>query len=434
MQYRTKSLLLYLTAGLFALVGCSKPSELGLSLVELNPSEIYTTDSLSIQMTSVVTAPLPADDRSRWLCGSYLDPIFGRTSVGIYTNFRLTSTNVTFPNATFDSLVLSLAYDSLGHYGGNLNNLGVQNWEVFRLNESIEPGTEYRSDASFVLGDLLASSSFRPAIYEDVEVLGTIEGPQLRIRLADALGQELMNPDSAIYENNSVFKSFFQGLYIRPVNNSENSVVLRFLPEAPETKLTLYYTDSTGIARDYAFLTDNDAESVLSIQHNFDGTRVLDNNPEDTIVYMQGMNGPSVKVEIPYLDNLGDNIVINKAELLVYSVDEDDRNYPIPDQLFCVEQSAEGSYRLVDDLITSISRNSQDPFIQFGGLLLYDGNIPYFRFNLSEFLQRIVNGEVNDKAFYIQPASLTDTERMLLGNNNSETLKAKLYLTYTKIN
>ena len=50
----------------------------------------------------------------------------------------------------------------------------------------------------------------------------------------------------------------------------------------------------------------------------------------------------------------------------------------------------------------------------------------------AQFLQRIIREEVDEKAIYIQPASLTDTERMLLGNENCTSLKAKLYLTYTK--
>lgn len=433
MQYCTKPLLLLLTAGLLSLVSCSKPTELGLSLVELNPSEIFETDSLTLVMQTINTDPLPTDDRSRWLCGSYLDPIFGKTTVGIYTNFRLTSTNASFPDATFDSLVLSIAYDSLGHYGGDLNNLGVQNWEVYRIEEDIETNTEYSSDANFSLGELLGTASFTPNFYTNVEIQDEVEAPQVRIRLLDTLGKQLMNPDSAIYENNSAFKEFLKGVYIRPVASANNSTIIRLFPNSVDTRLSLYYTDSSGTSQSFKFLTDDDSESVLNIEHNYEGTRVFNNNPEDTVVYMQGMNGPSVKIEFPHLDSLGD-VIINRAELVVYVAGEEDRNFPIPDQLFCVEQVNEGDYVLIDDVVTSISRNSFEPFRQFGGILQSDGPVRYFSMNLSEFMQRLIDDEIDEKAVYIQPASVTDTERMLLINSNNTALKAKLNLTYTKTN
>jgi hypothetical protein len=54
--------------------------------------------------------------------------------------------------------------------------------------------------------------------------------------------------------------------------------------------------------------------------------------------------------------------------------------------------------------------------------------------NLSMFFQRLVDNETDERAVYIQTASVTDSGRMLIANERSANLKAKLYLTYTKIN
>ena len=434
MQYTSKPLLFLFTAGLLSMIGCSKPSELGLSLVELNPSDIIYTDTFSMEMTSVETDPLPTDERSRWICGAYVDPIFGQMSASIYTNFRLVNTNVTFPNATFDSIVLTLAYDSIGHYGANLNTPGTQNWEVYRLEEEITPGQEYYSDATFSTGNLLANKSFVAAVTDSVDIQGVNLRPHLRIRLDDALGQNFMQPDSSVvYTNNTKFKEYFKGLVVRPVMGAQNSMMVRILPTSPQTKLTLFYTDSAGVAKSFDYLTDNDAESVLNFAHDYTPTEVLDNKLEDTVVYIQGLNGSSARIEFPYLANL-DNIIVNKAELYLYAVGEEDRDYPIPDQLFGLERTNAGEFLLLDDVVTSFERNSFNPYAQFGGTLNYDGNIRYFRMNVSEFFQRLVDGETDEEAIYIQTASVTDTERMLIGNHQSTTLKAKLYLTYTKTN
>ena len=133
------------------------------------------------------------------------------------------------------------------------------------------------------------------------------------------------------------------------------------------------------------------------------------------------------------MENLG-KIIVNKAELYIYPAGEEDRDYPVPNQLFCLEKTAENNYLLVDDISNSINRNTLNPYLIFGGTLKYDGEQRYYRMNISKFFQRLVDDETAEKAVYIQTASVTDAGRMLLANEKSENLKAKLYLTYTKIN
>jgi hypothetical protein len=434
MQYTSKPLLFLMAVGLLSMIGCSKPSELGLTLVELNPSDVIYSDTLSLEMATVDTDPLPTDERSRWICGTYIDPIFGQISATLYTNFRLVNTNVTFPGASFDSLILTLAYDSIGHYGGNLNAPAEQTWEVYRLEEEITPGQSYYANASFATGAQLATKTFTPRIKDSVSIQGVNRRPHLRIRLDDALGQNFMQPDSSVvYTNNTKFKEYFKGVVIRPAAAAQNSTVLRFLPTSSQTKLTLFYTDSSGTAKSFDYLTDNDAESVLNFTHDYLPTEVLHNKPQDTIVYLQGMNGSSVRIAFPYLSNLG-KVIVNKAELYIYVVGEEERDFPIPDQLFALERTNDGEFLLLDDIVTSFGNNSFNPYAQFGGTLKYDGSIRYFRMNISEFFQRLTDGETDENAIYIQTAAVTDSERMLIGNHRSSTLKAKLYLTYTKTN
>jgi hypothetical protein len=102
--------------------------------------------------------------------------------------------------------------------------------------------------------------------------------------------------------------------------------------------------------------------------------------------------------------------------------------------LFCLEKTADDNYLLVDDISNSINRNALNPYLIFGGTLKYDGDKRYFRMNLSKFFQRMVDNETLEKSVYIQTASVTDAGRMLLANEKSESLRAKLYLTYTKNN
>jgi hypothetical protein len=426
--------LLFFGFGLLA--ACSDTTELGLSLVEQERSDIVFSDTFQLDMTTVATAPFKTSSASRWLCGAYNDPIFGETEAGFYCNFRIPTTNISFPNATFDSLVLTLAYDTLGHYGSVLGTPTIQSWQVLELNADITPNTTYKSDATFATKTTpLADFTFTPA-YRDTVLIDTNRlTPHLRIRLDNAFGATLLNPPTAdIYTTNNNFKSFFKGIFVRATGGSANNdCIVRFLPKSTQTKLTLYYTDNTSgspVAKSFSYLTDEDAESVVATNHNYLPTSVLNNNPTDTLVYVQGANGVSAKVKFPFLPSLG-KIVINKAELIFQSPFAAVVDFPTPLQLVAAEK-VDTAYILIDDLLTSLQRT--------GTYSIFDGarqnvstDLVSYRMNISQYLQRVADGEVTDSAMYIQAVTVLEPFRIALANQNSTAFKAKLSLTYTKI-
>lgn len=424
-------------AGCLILAGCSKSTEIGLSLVEQERSDIILTDTLPLKLTTVVTPRSQMQDFSSLVCGAYTDPIFGKTTAGTYLNFRLTSTNVSFPNATFDSVVLSLAYSQNGHYGDVLTTPTSQTWEVHRVAEEIVEGQVYYSDASFATSTVLASNvSFTPTYKDSTVVQGVKTTPHLRIRLDDAFGQELLNPsNSNIYNSNSEFKQFFNGIYIKPTAGATNSSILRFKGRDVLTRITLYYSEPDGnggtVQRTFNYLRDEDAEQVTVFEHDYSGTQVLDNNSTDSIVYVQGFDGTSLKIEFPDIKNLG-NIIVNKAELLVYAVDTGNLQYPVPIQLTAKQKNSDGRLRKTKDVTNAESRNN---IFLFGGVIsLIERKNWGFPLRIEEFLQELMDSELYEDALYLQPILAIEPERVVLTNQNHRTLKAKLSLTYTKIN
>jgi hypothetical protein len=426
--------LLFFGFGLLA--ACSDTTELGLSLVEQERSNIIFSDTFNLDMSTTVTAPFKTSSASRWLCGAYDDAIFGETQTGFYCNFRIPTTNISFPNTTFDSLVLTLAYDTLGHYGSILGTPTVQSWQVLELDADILPNTSYKSDAIFATkATPLADFTFTPAYRDTVQIDTSRLAPHLRIRLDNAFGATLLNPPTAdVYTTNNNFKSFFKGIAVRANGGSANNdCIVRFLPKSTQTTLTLYYTDnSTGtpVAKKFSYLTDEDAESVVATSHNYSATAVLDNNPTDTLVYVQGANGVSAKVKFPFLPGLG-KIVINKAELIFQSPFAAVADFPTPLQLVAAEK-VDTAYILIDDLLTSLQRT--------GTYQIFDGarqnvstDLVSYKMNISQYLQRIADGEVTDSAMYIQAVTVLEPFRIALANQNSTAFKAKLSLTYTKI-
>lgn len=440
MSFQIKLFLLFIV---FLNFSCSKPSELGLTLVEQEQSDVVFTDSTQLILQTALSPAQSTLNTARVLVGEFDDPIFGKTTASVYMNFSLPSTNISFPNASYDSLVLSLEFDTTGHYGNILNNPSTQSWEVYRIEETLELNTEYDSDATFAIGQVLNSSVRFSPNYTDsinIEEDGSAKrrAAQLRIRLDDAFGRELINPsDPTIYSSNENFKNFFKGVLIRPTAGANNNSLIRFRTESAnmDTRLTLYYTDSetngTQVAKSYIFSAISDVETVLNIQHDYTTSDILDNNPTDTLVYLQGGDGVGVRVDLSAILNLG-AISINKAELYVYPIDGDPTDFPIPSQLVCKYRRPDGSLDFVDDVYTSFSRLGT--YELSGGLLnKADAHSIHYKMNISEYLQRVVKGEITDNSLYIQTVAVIDPSRVRLGNHKNNQNTSKLLLTYTKI-
>ncbi len=446
MNNTIKSLLsALLIVGILSAIGCSKSSELGLSLVEQEQTDILANDTMALRLSTVLANKSNTYKRIQVVVGAYTDPIFGETAAAAYLNFRLTRTNATFTNCVLDSLVLSLAYEKYGHYGSIYNSSpSVQTWDILQLSDPILE-QDYLSDATFSTGSVLKSGftftpHYKDSVYVGVDSVRTL--PHLRIRLDDAaglaLGQEFLFPTTAnVYNSNVDFKNWFKGLKIMPSSSATNSALIRFRFKHYQTKLIVYYTDTTGgnsVPKTFNFLTDEDAESVSSFEHNYTGTSVLDTTTTDTIVYLQGLDGVHTKIGFPNIESLGD-IIVNKAELVVMVQDTGTAEYPEPIQLIAKIKDASGKLVLIDDIVTSLVRTKS--YLLFGGVLEKDKNAPIkkylYRFHLAEYMQAMVEGKASENAIYLTTASALDAKRIKLVKHNAAFAKAKLYLTYTKL-
>lgn len=445
MKYNFKSLLYSLLAvGVFSAIGCSKPSKIGLSLVEQEKTDIVTTDSTSIWLTTEEATPTETQARPQMVCGAYDDPFWGSSIASIYMNFRLNNTGATFPNAIFDSLVLTMAYESFGHYGeleATKPTTSPQSWDVVRLTEDIVEGTTYKSDVTFTTGDVLKSGFiFNP---NDTALIPAGAGDpvaHLRIKLDDplgiTLGETFLNPQGVnadLYNSNLDFKNIFKGLHVRPTPGYPNNSIVRFKSQDNLTKLTLYYTDmssGTGVQRTFEFLRNEDAEVVSTFEHTHP-TALTDNTVTDTVVYLQGLDGLHTKIEFPYVADYGD-IIVNKAELVVHIADTGTAEYPEPFQLVAKVKDINGNLVVIDDIATSLIRTGT--YLLFGGVReqVTGGNTFLYRMQLAEEMQAIINGTTFERAIYLTTPSALDPERTTLINHQGIN-KAKLYLTYTKL-
>lgn len=445
MNYISRSLLYtFCSVGLFSAISCSNSSEIGLSLVEQELSDIIYTDTSSLIATTVDAQPTTTSNRTSMICGSYNTTEWGEVKSSVYMNFRLRNTGSTFPNSTLDSVVLTLAYESFGHYGELLVNkptTTTQVWEVARMVNELQDGTEYKSDVTFNTEPALLKSNFlfNPNDTAIVLVDGQVVAPHVRIRLDDQagidLGNMLLNPQGAaanIYASNTDFKNWFKGIHIRPAaSNPATGSLVRLKAKDDLTKLTVYYTDNssgTPVQKNFDFVTNEDSELVSAFDHTHP-VELTDNLPTDTIVHIQGLDGLHTKIEFPYIGDL-DRVIINRAELMFTLVDTGSVEYPNPFQIIAKVKDAGGDLVVTDDVVSSIN-NTQSYILFGGGLSIGDNGTLVYRISLSEELQNMVEGRTPENAIYLSVPSSLDPNQVRLYNEKAQ-LGAKLFLTYTR--
>ena len=430
----------FILGSIIGVSACSKSSELGLSLVEQDISAVKKTDSLSLNMSTVVANRGLTSGLDNVICGAYLDPIFGEVSASAYLNFSLSSTDATFDNMVFDSIVLSLAYIGYGHYGSVLDNTQAtpQSWSIYRLSETLSETNSYYSDdsLSYDATPLVNGFTFVPNVLDSLLVDSNIVGPYVNIRLDDALGQELMNASNAsYYASNTAFKGFFKGLAIKPSAVALNNALVRMKSSSSDTRLRLYYHDASNPSevKTYDFLTNNDAESFSSFKHNYSNTIVLDNNVADTNVYIQGLQGLQTKIDLGNFEVLN-GTYINQAELVFTVSSETSTTYPALPNLYIKAKNTSGTSIYIEDLYNLILGNPSGINSIFGGNLKENATtgLKEYRFNITKHLQDIVDGETADSSLYITDSYPLDTERVALLNDKATANFAKLIVTYTK--
>lgn len=435
---------------------------------------LVQTDTLTIRSSTRIGDTVRVYDQDfrlqlgNYLCGRLEDPVFGESTSQIFSQFRLSAVSPDFEGARFDSLVLALAWDQAGLYG-NLDE--GQGFSVNQLSESMDATATYYSDQTFMTGSEIGRADNVIANPDDsVSVGGTLSGPQLRIKLDDALGESFMAPENFLFfENDSLmFLEFFNGLNIAP--DATNDAMLSFNFESQDTKMTLYYSqfidvdsieidpvsgDTTfvtdpvsgdtlqtelAIPRTFDFIVNSLAAKSTNYDHQHDQGSVqgfLDGTESgDSLIFVQSMEGLLGVVEFPFAEQF-DDIIVNKAELFVTVGDfTDTSSFPLPEQLLVLEENDNGDLVLIDDVVVSLSVGSAD-FEVFGGNPVEDSDggtfFTRYRLNLTSHFQNIVDGTDAPQIFLTTFPREEVASRVVFGGATNSQYGMKLILTYTKL-
>ncbi len=429
---------------LFLASSCNDPSSLGSTIFPPEDTvNALFTDTLTIvaQTTTedsvLVYSPDPLVQLDEYIVGDISDPVFGRYTSEIFSQFRLSATNPDFTDAVLDSVVLILPYATEGHYG---NLTQPQTFVVRELKESMDPLLPYYSNETFSTGPLLSSggvlatATFIPNTMDSVSINGELLAPQLRIPLDNSLGMQLLDTmNRSFTESNEAFQEFFKGINVEA--DPSNDAMLVFRLSSALAGIRVYYTlDTFNVSYLLNIGTLSAKTSHFEESYSSGTIAPFINNPTlgDSLLYVQGLSGVNAQLDFPYLSSLG-NVIINKAELEVTVADELNlTEFPLGEQLLILEQVG-GDLVLIEDVVVSLQRGS---FELFGGTKSeMDGGSTFTRYkmNLSGHFQRMIDGDSPSTVYLSMFQKAERPERIVIGGPKNTVYEMKLNLTYTKL-
>lgn len=340
------------------------------------------------------------------------DPFFGKTDAKIFLELkpRPEQYPYTFANKK-DSLMLDsvvLVLDYVETYGDTLQPQNITVREITSSNISdFRYDTTYRiRENSIPVGASLGSKTIIPADLNDsVKAYQDTTKNQLRIKLDPSFGTRLLNvyDSTGAYKNDTNFRQNFKGFELE---SSSGNAVMGFNLSGANTKLAIYYRYNNGfnnIDTTVAYWTLGTFSATANLaQRDYTGTPFAASvngttAPADNFAYIQTTPGSFATIKIPDLGSLS-NRVVHRAELIMeQAYDAQDTIFPTPHALYLdAWETTTSSFRNIPfDFFFDASGNSN--LASFGGVPFsssdQSGNpIKVWRFNLSRYVQHVVNG------------------------------------------
>jgi hypothetical protein len=430
----SNSLFIFFLLSAFA---CKKENNLGLPLSPDPAFEVFGKKTLRATAITTKFDSILTDEAANQLVGCIHDPIIGISYASFANQFYLDNSAVDFgPNCTFDSLVVSYAYATLPSYYGPKTKLdGIVKLKVYELLLPISFDKIYYSNYNISAHYNANSPVGELVTFPQPDKIPVTEEsnptPQIRIKLSDALGQRILNASASgsnQLTDNTAFQNLFKGFYVTAENpglNPGQGSILYLDLLKPSSKLTLFYKDANGIAKNFSFGIKNATARFNLFKHNYSGYdsfNQLNGLSTDTSrLYVQVMAGLKPKIQLPFLNNFLDsgNIAINKCEI-EFTVEPNlsTLNYPAFDRLFLTGVDSSGNAFILDDQIDGLN---------FGGE--FNPGSGTYKFNISRYAQQVVSGKRKNYGLYLVGGNSANTSTRLIIKGKENIL---VNLNYTK--
>jgi len=415
-------------------------------------SDLLNDESLSLEyvyvsplpMTTVLEEPVPifiigdfgTSDLRTYPMGKIDEDIFGSVQTTLFVDIHKSIGTPDFTDASYDSVVLLIPYDTLGTYG----NLDASHLiEVFELTENFgERDTFFTNDQfefdPMPIGSIDIVPNLRDTVFayepEGDSVTNFI--PHLRIKLDDAYAVPFFEDNNGVQDDTTFIKDNF-GFAIRSTP-SENSFFGLNLSNGSldQRELAVYYSfDGDSTARyDFPIAVDRSYYSEIDYAGSAVETALADSTIGDSLLYVQSMEGVNVEIDLSALDALND-VSLNLAELEFFMAELAEDNldlYPPINAFNLTYENDAGNIVLVEDYTI----NLQSPDF-FGGTLEEDANgVRKYTLGITSHVLDIMNGDIASKKLFLKPVRREqEANRTILYGPKHSQFPAKLRLVIT---
>ncbi len=286
-------------------LACNRDEDITLEIGEdfvNSDTKVYYIDTLTTLTSTFKFDSIPVASPSRFLIGSYDDPIFGNVNSKSFLQLANNSGYTIDNEAVFDSIAVILEYDN---YFYN-DTTTVQQFSIHEIIEDIKPDDDtYYNTSNFDFDNT-------PIAIRDF-IARPNEPDSLHILLNQNFGLELFNKiQENDINNNDELINEYQGLLIQPSTN--NSCILGF---TTNSLVRMYYSIPNESNNDERFFdfSFNITNSFNQTKSNPQGTyfeNIVDVESDlpsidtDNTSFIQSGNAIATKIDIPYIERIYD--------------------------------------------------------------------------------------------------------------------------------
>jgi Domain of unknown function (DUF4270) len=441
--------LTFLSAILFFNSSCNESTLLGADLFKNELLDLTFTDSLSISALSETNDSVIVNSGGSFIylpIGKVKDLTFGTYEARAYTELDSAST-YSFATGKIDSVVFVMGYNVAGVYGDTSN---IQKLSLYRLTENMKAtsGGIYSSQKFAVESAPLGAVEFSPqprTFINQGKGLTTLAdtAAQIRIKITDpSFIQQIGDTSNYLSKDGSkdVFRKWLKGFEIRA--EKETSCMLNMDFGSSAAAITgLYIYSKKDTTKSVSFFKSVSSANIKYsyFKNDYRNAKIepfLNNQKlSDSLLFLQGMSGTNIKLEIPYIKNLG-KVIINKAELELTIKENDNQSdlFPAMNQILVRTPLQD----VISDVIDGDPTSRTAKFSSSGGYVRVktEGGekISKYIFNISNHLQRMLEGKEGNQLYLVPFFKQENASRVVLyGLNKQSKYRTKINVTYTKI-
>jgi hypothetical protein len=420
------------------LASCKKPSEvIGDNLVsDAERLGLAITDTITLQMRTVVEDSLRSDELSVLQIGAYNDLETGTFNIASSMHLRLSSNDVNFgtiENIVIDSVRLLLAHNALSFLGDSTFKLQLTARELDT--DIIYDSNYYTTTQINTLGDniLIPNPSGytinpqTPTVYGD----DSLEVPVVVLPIDPAFAEKIIAKSGGTeLVDNDNFIQFVKGIQLKAEAQPGvgQGFVFGINPSSIYSAMYIYYRDT--ILQDtvrFDLNINSQSATVTSIKADFAGSVVASHLADTNLTVAKSYvkSGGLLKtiMKLPYLEEFRelDGMAVNQAQLEL-PLAEQNEGVETPHTLLFLSV-----YNTNNDLVVAPDILSGEDF--FSGEIVGDKYV----FRISQYIQQVLRGTYPNLGVHIVARNSGITSnRTILSTENSLTSKPKLIITYSR--